>query len=186
MSGFWEWFLTRRWGEAGIAKFLDRWLLVHAVVGMVLAWAIPASLSEAARTVLLPLASVFIGLSFAWAGNAHALLQTTEIEQFADKHPAGVRNYVFTFLAAILTILVTLVLWGLAGLGFFDKKWPTPNNQELYFTITTLLYAFASLTLRECWQVVNGAQLLLITRRDIREVTPNGKRRPEKATPPDA
>lgn len=176
MSGFWEWFLTRRWGDPGIAKFRDRWLFIHLAIGILLAWAVPSSLADAARTVLLPLASVFVGLSFAWAGNAHALLQTTEIEKFSDKHPAGVRNYVFTFLAAILTILVTLVLWGLAGLGLFDKRWPTVNNPQLYFAAGTLLYGFASLTLRECWQVVNGAQLLLITRRDIRDVTSAEKR----------
>jgi hypothetical protein len=182
MSGFWEYFLTRRWGDPGIAKFRDRWLLIHIIVGVLLAWAIPSSLVEAARTVLLPLASVFVGLSFAWAGNAHALLQTTEIEKFTNKHPAGVRNYVFTFLAAILTILVALVLWGLAGLGLFDKQWPTPNKPQVYFAVAALLYGFASLTLRECWQVVNGAQLLLITRRDIRDVTPEEKSRPDNPT----
>jgi hypothetical protein len=185
MSGFWQWFVTRRWGDPGIAKFRDRWLFIHFAIGILLAWAIPSPLAEAARTVLLPLASVFVGLSFAWAGNAHALLQTTEIERFTEKHPAGVRNYVFTFLAAILAILVTLVLWGLAGLGLFDKRWPTSNNPHVYFAVAALLYGCASLTLRECWQVVNGAQLLLITRRDIRDVTPAEKYRRDNPRVPD-
>lgn len=185
MSGFWQWFLTRTWGAPGATKFCDRWLFIHFAVGAFLAWAIPTSLAEAAKTVLLPLASVFVGLSFAWAGNAHALLQTTEIEKFTDRHPAGIRNYVFTFLAAILTILVTLVLWGVAGLGLFDRQWPTANGPRMYFVVGTLLYAFASLTLRECWQVVNGAQLLLITRRDIKDVRRSEQSR-DKARTSDA
>jgi hypothetical protein len=150
-------------------KFWDRWLIVHLLIGLSLALVIPVPLAEAAKAVLLPLASVFVGLSFAWAGNAQALLQTTEIEEFTAKHPAGIRNYVFTFLAAILTILVTLVLWGIAGLGFFDKQWPTLIHPKLYFVVATILYAAASVTLRECWQVVIGAQLLLLTRKDVKD-----------------
>jgi len=132
-------------------------------------------LVEAAKAVLLPLASVFVGLSFAWAGNAQALLQTTEIEEITAKHAGGIRNYVFTFLAAILTILVTLVLWGIAGLGLFDKQWPTPIHPKLYFVVGTILYSTASLTLRECWQVVIGAQLLLLTRKDVKDAKDRAK-----------
>src|SRR5213083_1927375 len=169
MSEFWQWFLTRRWDAPGISKFWNGWLIVHLIVGVILAFIIPAPLVEAAKAVLLPLASVLVGLSFAWAGNAQALFQTTEIEEFTKKHPAGIRNYVFTFLAAILAILVTLILWGVAGLGFFDRRWPTPIHPKLYFAVATTLYAAASITLRECWQVVIGAQLLLLTRKDVKD-----------------
>jgi hypothetical protein len=169
MSEFWQWFLTRRWDTPGIFKFWDRWLIVHVVVGLTLACLVPVQLLEAAKAVLLPLASVLVGLSFAWAGNAQALLQTTEIEKFSEKHAAGIRTYVFTFLVAILSILVTVVVWGIAGLGVFDTKWPTPRHPKLYIAVSTLLYAAASITLRECWQVVIGAQLLLLTRKDVRD-----------------
>src|SRR5437868_3586789 len=102
MSEFWQWFLSWRWDVPGISKFWDRWLIVHLIIGLTFAWLVPVPLVEAAKTVLLPLASVLVGLSFAWAGNAQALLQTTEIERFSEKHAAGIRNYVFTFLTAIL------------------------------------------------------------------------------------
>jgi hypothetical protein len=169
MSEFWQWFLTRRWDAPGISKFWDRWLIMHLAVGLILARVVPVPLVEAAKTVLLPLASVLVGLSFAWAGNAQALLQTREIEKFAEKHAAGIRNYVFTFLVAILSILVTVVFWSLAALGIFDKQWPTSVHPKSYFVVATMLYGAASITLRECWHVVIGAQLLLLTRKDVKD-----------------
>ncbi len=179
MSGFWQWFLTWRWDVPGIFKFWDRWLIVHLAIGLILAWIVPVPLVEASKTVLLPLASVLVGLSFAWAGNAQALLQTTEIEKFAGEHAGGIRNYVFTFLTAILAILVTVVVWGVAGLGIFDRLWPTSLHPKLYFAVATILYAGASITLRECWQVVIGAQLLLLTRKDVKDAE---KRRQQSST----
>ena len=80
MSGFWQWFLTWRWDVPGIYKFWDRWLIVHLAIGLILAWVVLVPLVEASKTVRLPLASVLVGLSFAWAGNAQALLQTAEMK----------------------------------------------------------------------------------------------------------
>src|SRR5690242_12776613 len=85
---FWRWFFlaSRR---SGWRKFADWWLLVHLVVAIMLSVLVPATLKEAASTVLLPLVGILIGLSFAWAGNAQALLQTEEIERLSEYHPGG-------------------------------------------------------------------------------------------------
>ena len=164
---FWKWFFIGINGKSGIAKLLDWWLLAHVIIAVGLAFLIDVNLKEAASTFLLPLASIFIGLSFAWAGNAQAIMQETEIEKFIKVHPDGIENYVYTFQLAILSILVTLVAWGLAGLGVFEK--PLFKQECVYFGVKSVLYFLASITLRECWHIVLGGQLLILARNKIRD-----------------
>ncbi|MEO8138936.1 MAG: hypothetical protein ABI742_04775, partial [Gemmatimonadota bacterium] len=168
---YWTWFTKGGYGaKAGWRRFNDRWLLGHLVLGAACAMWLPISLSEAARNVLLPLAGIFVGMSFAWVGNAQAILQSTEIDELlkASKYPY--EEYVYGFQSAILAILVTLSVWAIAALGYIDLPcaWKCPG--WLYKVAGTFLFALASLTLRECWHVVMGAQLLLISHRTIRKL----------------
>ena len=108
-------------------------------------------------------------------GNAQALLQTDEIEALSEEVPGGIATYAYVFQLAILVLLVTLAGWGLAGLGFFDLRWPTPVQPKTYRAVYFALLFLASLSLRECWNVVLGAQLLLLARRRIRQ-SPHSRR----------
>jgi hypothetical protein len=173
---FWEWFLFGN--AAGWKRFRDRWAFLHLVVGLVLAVSVPLPLNEAAKAVLLPLAGVLVGMSFAWVGNALAIAQSTEIDRLADHHPEGYESYVHPYQAAILIILASLVGWGLAGLGVFDEPCPLGCSTDLqYYLCATLLYGLASMAMRECWHVVMGAQLLLLFQRGVRRlpVAKNGE-----------
>lgn len=161
---FWRWFFRGTGGKAGLRRLINAWILFHIAIGAGLAHIITIDLGIAANAVLLPLAGVLVGLSFAWGGNAQALLQATEIEKLAEKHEGGLSDYAFTFQAAILCVLLTLVLWGIAGLQIFDKAWPTAGRPHTYFAAKTLLFTLSSLTVRECWHVVLGAQAMLLSR----------------------
>lgn len=138
-------------------------------MGTGVACVVTTSIEDAATNLLLPLAGILIGLSFAWGRNAQALLKTDEIERFSAFHPGGFSEYLYTFQLAILIILVTLCLWGLGGLGLFDNTWPTQPRRFAYFAVEAGLYSLASLTIRCCWHVVLGAQYLLAVRRLIRQ-----------------
>ena len=122
-----------------------------------------------ANTVLLPLVGILIGLSFAWAGNAQAMLQTREIASLSDYHEGGFAEYVYLYQTAILIILITLVLWGFAGLKVFDSWWPTQTANYPYFATKAFLFMLASLTLRSCWQVIMGSQWMLLAQKKIKE-----------------
>lgn len=169
MTKFWSWFFRGSGAGPGIVRFLDRWLLVHIAAGVALALVVPIPLQDAATSLLLPVAGIFIGLSFAWGGNAQALLQSGEVETLSSFKEGGYEEYVYTFQAAILIILITLVLWAIAGLGVFDCVWPVRESVLEYGVIAGTLYFFSSLTLRECWHVVLGAQSLLLARFRIRQ-----------------
>lgn len=169
MTSYWRWFFRGSGGRPGIYRYWDKWLVFHVAVGVLLAWISPVPLEEAAKGLLLPVAGVFIGLSFAWGGNAQALLESAEIQEMVDEHPGGFEEYVYTFQSAVLFLLLTLVLWAFAGLGIFDRAWPKQENIYAYLGLGTLLYMLASLSVRECWHVVLGAQWFLVARYKIRK-----------------
>ena len=86
-SSYWSWLL--RGEHPGWRRLVDRWLVLHAGIGVAAVGLVPVQLEVAAQTVLLPLAGVFVGMSFAWVGNALAIVQSPEIDRLSEKNPAG-------------------------------------------------------------------------------------------------
>ena len=170
IPSFWKWFFTGLNDKPGILKYFDRWLLIHLIIGFACSYFVKKPINEVANVFLLPLASILIGLCFAWAGNAQSLLQTKEIESFSNHHPEGIINYVYTFQAAILIILITLVLWGFCAIDVF---YPIQKYPCLKLFMNAVLYSLGSLTLRECWHIVLGSQMLLLIRARIVGKIPN-------------
>ena len=167
---FWVWFCQGSGtGDPGYKRIINGWGCLHLFIGAILAYVVPKTLDVAAATVLLPLAGVFVGLSFAWAGNAQALLQTDEISLISKSAPGGLRDYVFSYQLAILALLITLAIWGIAGLGLFEKYALLRHHPDLYRICALCLYAVSSFSLRECWHVVMFAQAMLLARADVRE-----------------
>lgn len=168
---YWSWWLRGSGSGPGYKRIVNRWLFWHLVIGAIIYFIVPLNLAKASNAVLLPLAGIFVGLTFAWAGNAQALLRASETEVLAQHHPGGFVEYAYAFQTAVLVILVTLVAWGLAGLGVFDRPSPVPWGHRLYPVVATVLYGLASLALRECWHVVLASQLLLVVGYQIRTIT---------------
>ena len=166
LFGYWSWLFRGSGGAPGYRRFVNWWLCLHAAMGVVLAIVVPVDPATAANLVLFPLAGIFVGLAFAWAGSAQSLMQGSTISRLGDHHPGGFQEYPYIFQAAILTILVTMVLWGLVGLRAFDCLTKGVVGK---FIMKFILYALLSVSVRECWQVVLGSQWLLISQREIRE-----------------
>ena len=172
LFNYWRWFFLGSGGRRGFTRLVNRYLPVHLAIGVIMAFLVKTDIQTAANSVLLPLAAIFIGLSFAWAGNAQALMQSPEIDQLADYHEGGFAEYVYTFQTAILVILVTLVLWGLGGLGVLARfTGPTPWALRLIGRVA--LFGLSSMTVRECWHVVLGSQWMLLAQREIRKKQAN-------------
>ncbi len=172
---YWRWLLRGSGGKPGFTWFLDLWLPVHAMVGLVLALAVPVPLASAATAVLLPLVAAMIGLSFAWSGNAQALMATEEIENLATYSKGGLPDFVYLFQTAIVVLIGALVAWSLAGLEVFDKVWPRGDSGHAYLAVKCVVYFLTSLAVRECWAVVVGAQSLLLARSLIRKQGKSGQ-----------
>src|SRR5690242_14417240 len=91
---YWRWFFLGSGSRPGFLRILNWWLLFHIGVGFLLSQIADENLVDNAKSVLLPLVGVLVGLSFAWAGNAQALLQTKEMEKIAKFHKGGLAEYV--------------------------------------------------------------------------------------------
>lgn len=176
IKSYWHWFFFGTGYKPGFLRFLNIWIVIHIGIGCIIAIVVKNDISEASKAVLLPLAGVLVGLAFAWGGNAMALLQTDEIDKFSDYHPGGFEEYVYVYQSAILTILITLSLWGIAGLEVFDSTWPTNSNKIPYYLCKVFLYSLSSLSLRECWHVVLGAQQMLLTKRQMKKMLEDKKK----------
>ena len=169
MVMFWEWLARGNGGKRGYRRVVNRWLMLHLGVGLALGVLAHDPMKEISRAVLLPLAGVLVGLAFAWAGNAQALLQTEQIHEFSSHRPGGYVEYVYTYQLAILVLLVTLSFWGITAIGVWDDRWPTARDFGWYLGVKCVAFTCLSVAVRECWHVVLGAQLMLIARKRIDE-----------------
>ena len=187
MMNFWKWFFqgdtapnskyfeqsaTKR---PGILAYRDWWLVFHMSVGIILMFIVPVRINEAAKSILLPLAGIFIGLTFAWGGNAVSLMQSEEIDMLANYRSWGLKEYVFKFQSAILVLLITMIAWGLAGLNVFEPLRGKLPLDFAYNAIEVLLYFMISLSLRDCWHVVMGAQSMILLRSAVKKVLDSQK-----------
>jgi hypothetical protein len=171
---FWKWFFIGLNHRPGYRQLLNRWIFLHLLIGIGLGFGAPIDAKDAASTILLPLAGIFVGLSFAWIGNTQAILKENEIEELMKRHPDGIEAYVYTYQLAILIILTTLIGWGLAGLGIFPRLSgiclvDVAGIDGFYCKMAkAILFGLASATVQECWQIVLSSQMFILSRSKIR------------------
>lgn len=163
---FWRWFFIGLNHNSGISKFLDEWLIVQIIISISLTELVTEPIEKIATTFLLPLAGIFTGLAFALSSNTQSLLESKEIERLSKEHKDGIENYLYTYQVGILTIFITLIGWGLASLKIFEKEF----FSELYLSIKFLLFLFAVISLRECWNILNYNHSMLHTKIIIRKL----------------
>lgn len=162
---FWKWLVVGSGGKPGFKKIINRWLPIHLFIGTLLSVFITNSPEKIANSVLLPLIGVFVGLSFAWAGTIYPILQSRAFDRFSSKSKGGHIDYLYTFQCAVLIMLVTLVSWGLVAVGFFESV--CTRHPSLCFTLNAYLYSLVSISIRECWHVVLGVQMMIIIQKGI-------------------
>jgi len=164
LPSFWLWFWAGTGDKPGYRRIADRWLWLHGLIGFAVAELVTVRLAEVAEKALLPLMAIFVGLTFSWAGNAHALLQSKEVTAVADERKGGIFEYVYTFQLCILIILTVIVVWVVPLLGFpylLPKRF---GFTVFNFVAKCLLYGLISLAFRCSWQAVLGANMLLLIR----------------------
>lgn len=165
---FWHWLIyegDREAGdsEAGWKRLVDGWLALHLAVGLVMSFALMgADLSKAASAGVLPLAAILFALAFGWVGNALSMLTSSSFKLAARQRRGGVKEYAYTYQLAVLTALITISCWGIVALGAVDRF-----SKPLEVAFGFILFSLASLTVRECWQVIYAAHRSLIAADEI-------------------
>lgn len=167
---FWRWFFKGHEASPGYKSLFNKWVFVHLVFGALLCLTVPSCLQQAAISALLPLSGILIGLTFAWAGNANALLQSQDIKKLSEYSKGGFIEYVFIYQKSILVIIVAIVIWAFAGLGLLD--WPDNYNTS-NLIIRTVVYSFTSFTLQVCWRTILFVQHTVLMSKMVHELPDN-------------
>jgi hypothetical protein len=142
----------------------NRWLVIHVVSGIVVEAAIQDRLSVVAGSALIPLASLLVGLTFAWSGNAVALLQSEELQKVGRANGGETfRKWVFDYQLAILAVLVTTTSWALIAAGVVNNPFVMSLSPLVRHIGRTFMFALSSLTVRECWSVASVIQRKILT-----------------------
>ncbi len=161
---FWQWFF-RGTANDGWRLFVSINSLTHAVIAIILSTLIAKDLASIAGLVILPLAGVLVGMTFAWGANAYAIIQTKEIRLLAKQRSGGVSRYAYLYQLAILVILTTLILWGIIAL-FADKDFKK-SSPICNFVFSFVLWFLTSLSVNECWSTIEATRSLLMARIEI-------------------
>lgn len=164
LPGFWTWFFRGTGERAGLRRLLDGWLIVHIAIGVTLALIVQRPIWDVAEKALIPMMAIFVGLTFSWAGNAHALLQSKEVRKLSENRVGGIFEYVYTFQLCILVMLLTIMAWvvPILSIPFFLSDFITLNHFNK--GASAFLFSMISLAFRTSWQAVLGANMLLLIR----------------------
>ncbi len=163
ITPFWTWFFFGTGGRPGFKRLLDKWIFFHLIIGFALS-KIQISTGEVSKDALIPMISVFIGLTFSWAGNANSLLQSEKIIRMSEKRRGGIYEYVYTFQLCVFIMLFAIGAWTVAAIQVPYPTWMGfINYDDFDFFVRVFLLGLLSLTLRTCWQTVVGANFLLLS-----------------------
>ncbi|WP_222926945.1 hypothetical protein [Sphingomonas gilva] len=137
---------------------MNWYLLIHVTVGVITATFIRSDPFDFAAKALFPAASILIGVSLAWSTRAATILQTGDLRAalFNDDRPP--EDYVYAFQLSILVIIIMLAYVSvMAGGGVEITVLGRDTDNRISGVI---LYTLLSLSLRECWGVVNFTNML--------------------------
>jgi hypothetical protein len=164
LPGFWVWLFRGTGERAGLWRLFDSWSIAHISIGVALAYLAHRPIGDVAEKALIPMMAIFVGLTFSWAGNAHALLQSKEVVNLGKRRLGGIFEYVYTFQLCIMVMLLTIIAWVVPLLNIpFLLDGFIPLDIFNRFA-SALLFALISLALRTSWQAVLGANMLLLIR----------------------
>jgi len=153
---YWNWLFkgTKNY-PPGIRSYLDWWLIVHVLVGIIGA-SIFEIKPETAITLSIPFFSALIAITVAVTSNISSLLASKEIIDLSEHHPGKIETYGFLFLNVILVLFITIILWLFSATPIFSKWY-----------IRFFLFLFSSIAVRDCWNIISYTIMLAIARAKI-------------------
>jgi hypothetical protein len=159
MDSFWDWFLKgSKKGPRGVWNIINWFLIVHLVIAVAATVLIVNDPVSFAQKALFPASSILIGLSMSWTTRASNILQTKDLRDKIITAERPAEDYVYGFQLAILIVVIMLVYVAImAGGGLrisiFGQPWDS-------YASAFWMYFLMSLTLRECWGIINATNML--------------------------
>jgi hypothetical protein len=159
MDTFWKWLISGSGASRpGWRNIIGFPLLFHFGVAGVLMLFLKSDPFAFAGKALFPAASILVGMSLAWTTRAATVLQNKDFRErlFNDGRPA--EDYIYGYQLAILIIItmisyVAIMAGGGLSIVVFGSRVDTAISGFV-------LYSLLSLSIRECWGVVNFTNML--------------------------
>jgi|LSQX01.2.fsa_nt_gb hypothetical protein len=161
----WEWFFVGLEDEngkskSGLSTFLNCWLIFHGVFAILCSLFIKVSIFDLSKIMIIPILSVFVGISISIMGVALSLVVSDELIKISEDEPAGIEMIIYGHQIAILVLMITLVLWLLPSI--FENSVIISNRILLAFCAKFVLFFALSLSVRECWHVIKRTTRTMI------------------------
>lgn len=158
IENYWSWLIDKPGRQVGYKLLLTRWLILDFAISILLTFFLKVDGFEFASKALMPSASILAGMSFAWTTRASSILNNKD---FRDKI-IGVDNpledYVYGFQMSIMILfgcVICIAIMAVGGFDFYIYEESVSRNASSF-----LLFLLISLTIRECWSVINFTSLL--------------------------
>lgn len=158
---FWKWLLAKNSnGKRGVTPLFDRWIFLHAGIALVFVMFLNIDPFEFAGKALFPAASILVGMAVAWTSRASTILHDAKFREAIISEDNPPESYFYSYQLSLLIMISTVVyisIMAAGGLSFylFDRK--ISSLISGFF-----LYFLLSLSIRECWSIVNFSSLLSI------------------------
>lgn len=164
---FWPWMLAKSDRKAGFRLLLTRWLFLDAIIAAVLSFGLRIDGFEFAEKALFPAASILVGMAVAWTARAALILNDQEFNERVVGEENPIEDYVYGFQLSMLVLFSCIVFMAIMASGGFRFYVVSP-----YWSVigsSFLMYMLISMTLRECWSIINFANLLSLLSAKVRE-----------------
>ncbi len=153
-----------------MAHLIDWWCILYALISVVLSCYANESLNEISRVLIIPLLSIMIGMTIAWTGVTFSIAMSNELLKLFKDKAVDLVDYLYMFQAVLLVLVTTIALWSLASIlnhsflpSFFSKN-------EIVFLCRFVLFFLLCMSVRECWGVVVGTYLLIISHINVKDI----------------
>lgn len=144
----------------GIFNIVNEWIIFHILIAIFFSFFAASDPFSFAGKALFPASSILIGISIAWTTRASTILQSKDLRDalFSLERPA--EDYIYGFQLAIFVVIIMVIFVAIMAGGGFNF---IVFNQNVDRKLSGFwMYLILSLSLRECWGVVNFTNMLSI------------------------
>lgn len=148
---FWNWLFTD-----GFYSLFDRWIFFHIAFGIATSLAINGKISQIAFSTMVPISVAVVGVAVAWSANLSNILNSASMKRLVRNTDINLyKTYINKFQLSLLSGFLLFIIWGIVGVGLFDQISIHSSNCTRMIS-RTILFAFTSFVIRECWQTIRA------------------------------
>ncbi|WP_100258991.1 hypothetical protein [Qipengyuania seohaensis] len=157
---YWSWFSAKSGRKTGYRLLFSRWTLLDLGVAAALTIGLKLNGFEFAQKALFPAASILAGMAFAWTSRASTILNNAEFRDRIIGENNPLSDYVYGFQTSILILFCCVVYIAIMAAGGFSFSFI--SDDVSVFISSFWMYFLISITIRECWSVINFTNLLTL------------------------